>query len=160
MQEIIEIGAVKINGYGEEIGSFNKFVRPLVNQRLSPFCKELTGIEQQMVDRAQRFPEVMDLFFDWAELDIEDYLLISWGREDRTLLRNDCDLHDLDAAWLDPHLNLKKAYQRLKGLKKPTGLQKTLTREGFEFDGQHHRAIDDAVNTVKIFVQYLDEWPH
>ena len=160
VQEIIEIGAIKLNGFGEELGSFNKFVRPKVNQALSAFCKELTGIDQQQVDRAGNFDMVIENFFDWGNIFEEDYLLISWGKEDQSLLRNDCQLHDIESDWLHPHLNLKNAYQALKRLRKPTGLRKTLDIEGFEFDGSPHRAIDDAVNTVKIFRQYVDEWPY
>jgi len=160
VQEVIEIGAIKLNGYGEELGSFNQFIRPKVNQTLSAFCKELTSIEQRNVDRAAYFDSVIDYFFDWADIYEEDYLLISWGREDKNLLQNDCRLHDLTTDWLEPHLDLKIAYQHLKRLRRPTGLQKTLTREGFEFDGSPHRAIDDAINTVKIFKAYVDEWPH
>ncbi len=160
VQEVIEIGAVKLNGFGEELGSFNRFIRPKVNPHLSAFCRELTGIAQLQVDRAEEFESVIDRFFEWGEIYEDDYLLISWGKEDKRLLRDDCLLHGLDTDWLRPHLNLKNAYQSLKRLRKPTGLQKTLTIEGFEFDGSPHRAIDDAINTVKIFRQYVDEWPY
>ena len=37
IQEIIEIGAVKVNEYGEVLGEYNKFVQPTVNKKLS--CK-------------------------------------------------------------------------------------------------------------------------
>ncbi|NND35081.1 MAG: exonuclease domain-containing protein [Saprospiraceae bacterium] len=160
VQEVIEIGAVRVNGYGEEIGTFNRFVKPLVNAQLSAFCTELTSIEQYQVNSAELFPRVVDLFWDWADLDLDDYMLVSWGKEDQQLLRNDCALHDLDDSWLAPHLNLKKAYRRLKRLSKYTGLMKTLEREGLEFDGTPHRAIYDAINTAKIFLKYRDEWPH
>lgn len=160
VQEIIEIGAIKINGYGEEEGSFNRFVRPYVNTQLSTFCTELTSIEQRQVSSAEIFPTVLELFWDWVDIDTMDYTLVSWGKEDQQLLRNDCRLHNLDHDWLDPHLNLKSAYKRLKRLNKYTGLVKTLAREGLEFDGTHHRAIDDAINTAKIFLKYRDEWPY
>ncbi|MCB0664939.1 MAG: exonuclease domain-containing protein [Saprospiraceae bacterium] len=160
VQEVIEIGAIKINGYGEEIGSFNRFVRPYVNTQLSAFCTELTGIEQSNVESAELFPQVIDLFWEWLDLDNGNYTLVSWGSEDQALLRNDCQLHQLEHDWLAPHLNLKNAYRSIKRLNRPTGLLRTLEREGLEFDGRHHRAIDDAINTSKIFIKYLDEWPY
>jgi len=160
VQEIIEIGAIKINGYGEEAGSFNRFIKPTVNQQLSAFCTELTGIEQHQVSSAESFPAVLDLFWEWIDLENGDYTLVSWGSEDKLLLSNDCRLHDVEAGWLAPHLNLKNAYRHIKRLNKPTGLLKTLEREGLDFDGRHHRAIFDAINTSKIFIKYLDEWPY
>ena len=159
-REIIEIGAIKLNRYGEEIGSFNRFVKPEINPRLSVFCQELTGIQQQQVDRAESFAEVFDLFAEWADLFSADYLLVTWGKEDVSLLTNDCLRHQLEIDWLEPHLNLKRAFRNLRGLRKPLGLLKCLELEGFEFEGSHHRAIDDAINTVKIFRQHLDEWQY
>lgn len=160
VREIIELGAIRLNAYGEETGSFDQFVQPVVNTRLSVFCQELTSISQENVDRADTFPTVFDRFLTWADLDLEDYLLVTWGKEDAHLLKNDCILHELDFDWISPHLNLKAAYRDLKGLKKQAGLKKSLDLEGFEFDGIHHRAIDDAYNTVKIFRRYLDEWQY
>ncbi len=160
VQEIIEIGAVKVNGYGEQVSQFNRFVRPKVNPRLSSFCTQLTGIEQSQVSTANPFPHVLDSFLEWAEVDYEDYLLISWGNEDQMLFRNDCRLHGLEFEWLAPHLNLKMAYKHLKGLPKPTGLARTVEREGLDFIGDPHRAIFDAVNAASIFVRYLDEWAY
>jgi len=160
VQEIIEIGAVKVNPYGEQLGTFNRFVKPYVNTKLSAFCTELTSIEQSQVDAGCHFPTVLDEFQDWAEVDVDDYTLVSWGKEDQRLLRNDCALHNLEYDWLKPHMDLKLAYKSLKRLSKPTGLAKTIVREGLEFDGQPHRAIYDAINTGKIFVLYIDEWAY
>ncbi len=158
VKEIIELGAIKLDPFGETSGSFNRFVKPMVNQQLSAYCQELTTISQRQIDRAEHFPEVIDRFIDWADIDDETCLLVSWGKEDLELLRNDTLLHDLPLEWIPEHLNLKNAYKNLKRLKKPFGLRKTLDKEGFEFEGQHHRAIDDAFNTAKIFCRYLDEW--
>ena len=43
-------------------------------------------------------------------------------------------------------------------MSKERGLRKAVEKEGFEFTGTHHRGIDDAVNLVKVFNKYLDEW--
>jgi inhibitor of KinA sporulation pathway (predicted exonuclease) len=158
VQEIIEIGAIRINGYGEVEGSFNKFIRPKLNPNLSAFCQELTTIRQEDVDRAKYFPEVVEEFQDWGELFDGDYLLCSWGGFDKRMLIKDCQLHHLDHDWVEPHINLKKQYQEIKRLKKPRGLKKSVEMEGFDFIGIHHRGIDDAENLARIFVKFLDEW--
>ena len=157
-QETIEIGAVKINGYGEVEGTFNKFIKPVVHPILSSFCVELTGIEQPMVNRANGFVEVVDGFLDWIGEEHEDYFLCSWGSFDKKMLVRDCELHRIESDWVDFHLNLKEQYQTIKRLRHPPGLFKSVEREGFEFEGPPHRAIADAVNLAKIFVKYLDEW--
>lgn len=158
VQEVIEIGAFKVNQYGEVLSSFNSFIKPKVNPLLSGFCQYLTSIQQKDVDRAEMFPDVVERFQDWIGIFDEDYLMCSWGKFDKQLLSNDCDLHDLDSDWLEYHTNLKAQYHNIKGMVKYTGLKNTVKREGFEFTGMHHRAIADAENLTKIFLKYLDEW--
>jgi inhibitor of KinA sporulation pathway (predicted exonuclease) len=160
VQEIIEIGAFKINEYGEVLSSFNKFVRPWVNPILSGFCQKLTKISQVDVNGAQKFPSVAEAFQDWIDVYNEDYLLCSWGKFDIQLLANDCDLHHMEKDWLEYHTNLKQQYHNIKGMVKYTGLKNTTHREGFEFTGIHHRAISDAENLAKIFIKYIDEWSY
>lgn len=155
--EIIEIGAVKLNPLGEVLDQFSKFVRPTINPRLSGFCKKLTSIKQIDVDRAKTFPTVIEQFKDWVEMEY-DYSLCSWGQYDHKFFLNDCNLHQLETDWLDHHVNLKGQYAQMIGDDKHNGLKNTLKREGFEFTGVPHRAISDAQNTAKIFVKYIDEW--
>jgi 3'-5' exoribonuclease 1 len=159
-QEIIEIGAILINEYGEVEGSFNKFVRPIIHPMLSAFCQELTSIDQVDVNRAATFPRVIEDFQDWAGIWDEDYMLCSWGGFDKRMLRQDCELHHLDGDWVEPHMNLKRQYREIKRLKRPRGLRKTVEKEGFEFTGIHHRAISDAENLAKVFTKYLDVWQY
>ena len=159
VQEVIEIGAYKVNEVGEVLSIFNQFVKPWVNPLLSGFCQKLTKISQKDVNSANKFPKVAEAFQDWIECE-EDYLLCSWGKFDVELLRNDCDLHDIEKDWLEYHTNLKAQYHEIKGVVKYTGLKNTVKREGFEFTGIHHRAISDAENLAKIFIKYIDEWAY
>ncbi len=157
-QETIEIGAFHLDRFGEFQGSYNRFIRPVIHPYLSPFCKSLTTIEQEDVDRANTFPEVIEEFQEWAGVFEEEYFLCSWGSFDRKQLRRDCDFHRLESDWVDSHLNLKAQYQEMKQLHRPCGMRNALKREGFEFDGTPHRGISDAENLVKIFRRYLDVW--
>ncbi|MBK7870193.1 MAG: exonuclease domain-containing protein [Saprospiraceae bacterium] len=158
VQEIIEIGAVRLNNYGEVEGTFNSFIRPKMHPRLSAFCQELTTIRQIDIDRAPNFPDVIEDFQDWAEVFDEDYLLCSWGGFDKTMLIQDCQLHDMDYDWVEPHINLKEQYREIKRLRQSKGLKSVVNAEGFEFTGTHHRGIDDAENLARVFAKYLDEW--
>lgn len=160
IQEIIEIGAYLLNPYGEVIGEYNRFVRPTFNAHLSSFCQELTSIRQEDVDRASTFPVVIEEFQEWAGIGEEDYLLCSWGKFDKVMFINDCNLHQLESDWVEPHINIKKQYQDIKRLRRPIGLKNAVEKEGFEFSGTHHRGIDDALNLAKVFTKYLDEWQY
>lgn len=160
VQEIIEIGALLVNGYGEVEDVFSRFVRPVISPNLSAFCEELTSITQEDVDRADTFDRVIEDFQDWARVFDEDYVLCSWGSFDKRMMIQDCELHDVETDWIDPHINLRQQYRTIRGLRKPTGLRRAVEHEGFEFTGIHHRAIADAENLTKIFTKYLDVWQY
>ncbi len=159
VNEIIEIGAVKVNRYGENLGSYESFIKPLVNPVLSGFCKNLTSISQENVDSAPLFTSVIQSFKDWIFMEETDYLLCSWGSFDKQFILNDCKLHKLQTEWIDDsYTDLKGQYADIKGLETHKGLKAAVKHEGFEFTGVHHRAISDAENLAKIFVKYVDEW--
>jgi 3'-5' exoribonuclease 1 len=156
--ETIEIGAYLMNDYGEAEDKFSKFIRPVTSPYLSAFCLNLTGITQQQVERAKIFPDVIEEFQDWFDMNEDDYVLCSWGGFDKKQLRQDCKLHRLDTSWLDHHIDLKSQYSRMKRFTFEPGLLKTIEMEGFNFDGPHHRAISDAYNLAKIFKRYMGDW--
>jgi 3'-5' exoribonuclease 1 len=158
VMETIEIGAVKLDEYGQWVSSFNQFIRPSIHPVLSSYCTQLTSISQIDINRSQLFPTVIDQFMDWIELEADDYFLASWGGFDKRQLVADCSLHDVGTDWLDYHINLKQQYSTKKRLRQPIGLKKAVEREGFEFTGIHHRGISDAENLAKVFVKYLDVW--
>lgn len=158
--ETIEIGAYKLNEFGEVLDTFCRFIRPTVHPVLSPFCMKLTSISQIDVNRSETFPLVIGDFMDWIGIDEEDYWLCSWGGFDKRQLIAECLLLDLDNEWVEKHLNLKQQYVEYKRLRRPIGLKKAVEREGFEFTGIHHRGISDAENLAKIFAKHLDIWQY
>jgi inhibitor of KinA sporulation pathway (predicted exonuclease) len=156
-QEIIEIGALRLDRFGLVIDKFESFVKPIIHPVLSHFCIQLTGILQKDIENASSFPTVYNKLLDWLER-YPDFRLASWGAFDENLLRNNCELHNLDIFWTYEFINIKKQYSFIHNLSKPIGLKKAVELEKFEFEGNHHRAFDDAYNTAKIFGKYLDEW--
>ena len=158
--ETIEIGAVRLDEFGEWQESFNAFIRPTIHPVLSDFCRNLTSISQIDVNRAETFPRVIDDFMDFIDLEGDDYLLCSWGGFDKRQLIVECKRHDIETAWLEYHINMKDQYQKIKRFRQPIGLKKAVEREGFEFTGIPHRGISDAENTAKIFVKHLDAWQY
>ena len=172
--EIIEIGAVKVNEHGQITSEFSQFVRPKVHPILSDFCTELTSIRQSDVVDAPHFPEALQRFHEWIDADVErqnqpipkgnktkrtaDYWLCSWGFYDRKQLKLDCDLHGLPTGWLRHHISVKHQHASLHGLRRPMGMANALKLEGLTLEGTHHRGIDDARNISKIFIKHLDLW--
>jgi 3'-5' exoribonuclease 1 len=158
VQETIEIGAYKMDRYGEVSSYFKRFIRPILHPQLSLFCRQLTSIEQPDVNRAREFTSVIEDFQDWVDIWGEEYLLCSWGGFDQRLLRQDCELHRLETEWLESFINVKQQYHDIRGLHRRRGLKRAVEAEGFEWEGEHHRALPDAMNLTKLFRKYLDMW--
>lgn len=156
--EIIEIGAFLINGYGEITGKFSRYIRPVLNPELSGFCRRLTSIQQHNVDTADKFDIVIEDFMDWFDYNNSEFYLISWGENDKKLLRQDCLYHDIPDGWLESCVDLKNSYKKLRNMNRHVGLKNAIVREELEFSGKHHRAIDDAANLTNLFLKHFDLW--
>lgn len=152
--EIIEIGAVKIDTNLNVLERFQRFVKPIENPTLSNFCKELTKIKQSDVDNADTFDIVVKEFIDF----VGDGVLCSWGFYDQTQLMKDCILHDLKYEWCEKHISLKHQHADINKLRRGVGLRKALGMMNVKFDGIPHRGIDDAINISKIFIANYDKW--
>lgn len=154
--EIIEIGAVKLNEKLEIVDTFEAFIKPKLNPILSDFCKQLTTIEQKDVDSAKPFYQVLYGFKDWIG---KDYLLCSWGKYDKNQFTKDCELHKQDSKWVNKHISLKHQFMENHNIKgRDAGMGSVLKRLGLSLEGTHHRGIDDAKNIAKIFIHEFDKW--
>jgi len=158
IQETLEIGACAIDRYGNIEGYFSRLIKPVMHPKMSHFCQRLLKIDQREVNRARDFKRVIQEFQDWIGVDEDEYLLASWGDFDREQLMADCRLHRLEDYWLDEHIDLKKQYQEIKNLPKKRGLKSAVKHEGYEWEGEQHRALVDAQNTAKIFRGMIDMW--
>lgn len=159
VNEIIEIGAVKLDHIGKEIDRFSKFAKPKTFPKLSKFCTELTTITQEDVDNAENLDIVLEDFLNWCD----GSTLVSWGFYDKTqmlkdMVRNDLDLpHYLDI--MEDHHSLKHLHGQWNNLRRSgIGMGGALKMEGIKLEGTHHRGIDDALNIAKIFRKYINKF--
>ena len=149
-QEIIEIGAVKLNHHLEKIDEFNCFIRPVERPVLSSFCRALTHISQKDVDSADTFNIAFQQFLKW--IGEGSYNIVTWGRYDIKQIRIDCRRHSLNfpKKFRKKHTNLKTEFANRYRIK-PCGMAQALDMLNLPLEGKHHRGIDDARNIAKIF---------
>lgn len=146
--EIIEIGAVLYDAEKDQIiNEFQTFVKPVRNPILSDFCTQLTSITQKQVDSAPLFPEAVESLKKEI-LDHYPVLFCSWGSYDKKQFEKDCEFNNILYPFTN-HLNLKALFAESFHQKK-TGLSSAIQKLGMQFEGSHHRGIDDARNIVRI----------
>lgn len=153
--EIIEIGAVWVTPEGELLDQFERVIRPVLHPILSPFCKQLTGIDQQDVDAACTLGPVLDEFEGWlaesAPQGEEPPAWMSWSDWDSRQLKLDAGRLERPsplAGW--QHYDAKKLFGRSQRIQPTPGLSRAVKLAGLTLDGKHHRGLDDARNTARL----------
>ena len=150
--EVIEIGASVVTRTGREVGHFQRFIRPQRRPLLTPFCRQLTRITQANIDAGAPMVQVWEQFERWLGQHLprlEGWA--SWGDYDRKQLEQEWRQNQLDSALLQlPHMNLKQQFAQARQLKRPLGLNSALQLAGMQFNGQQHRALEDARNTARL----------
>ncbi|MDJ0736579.1 MAG: 3'-5' exonuclease [Nostocaceae cyanobacterium] len=158
--EIIEIGAVMLNRLTWKIDSeFQQFIKPVRHPKLTDFCTELTTIQQQDVDAAATFPEVIDNLKQWMQ-SFPNYIFCSWGEYDKTQFMQDCNYHKIPYPFGSEHRNIKKEFSEYLGVSKKFGMAQALQHLEIELQGTHHRGIDDARNIAAIFKHMNTQKPN
>jgi len=158
--EIIEIGAVKLDENLNQIDTFQTFIRPTINPVLSEFCITLTTIQQQDVENGEGFDEALQRFASWMMVDTDEVMLLSWGHYDKKQILNEAKMKGYDGEiyqLLDDHRSLKHDFAKMKKIR-ACGMQKALALLQIEQIGTHHRGIDDALNIAEIFKVIYEEY--
>ena len=149
--EIIEIGALMQDTETFEVVSeFQTFVRPGAESRADGV---LHGIDDDHTSRGWtrrlccRTP--LQSLKKWMQ-GFDDTVFCSWGKYDRGQFEKDCRYHNLDYPFPPQHINLKEEFSRALNTGRRFGLDGALKRLGLEFEGTHHRGIDDVRNMARI----------
>jgi len=139
--EIIEIGAVRVKDDFSEIEStFQAFVKPIKNPKLTGFAQKLLHISQEQVDEAETFDKVWPNFLEWLG---EDDSFGSWGGDDLVMIKKGCELHNLKMPFVK-HCNIARVLRPRRG---------NMIKHNIKWhDGIRHRAINDAITYAKIAI--------
>ena len=150
--EIIEIGASVVNQSGREIDHFERIVRPVRRPLLTNFCRQLTHIQQPLIDGASPLGIVWPQFERWLSHHRSRLAgWVSWGDYDREQLEGEWRQHQLTSELSSlSHINLKQRFAEARQLQKPCGLNSALQLAGMHFNGPQHRALSDARNTARL----------
>ncbi|REJ11346.1 MAG: DNA polymerase III [Paenibacillaceae bacterium] len=155
--EVIEIGAVRLDDKLQQTGTFTALIKPVYFAKLNKFIREKTGITQEEIDRAGRFPDVIASFIRWLGPP-DSFLLVTWGGEDLKRIVLDTRMHRLDDSfWLAVrYYDLLKGFLRVHDLKSDVSVERALEMLGLPAGEHAHRALGDAVMTAGIFRKLHD----
>ncbi len=151
--EIIQIGAVKLNEQLETISSFDLIIKPVIYRRMNPYVRRKTNINTSRVVQGTPFVKAIESFSTWVG---EDSVLCSWGHDDILALRDNCLFFGFDDLSFNKFINIQQIYMKYGGLSKQPSLESAVECLAIEIKTPFHDALSDAFYTVDIFRKVYD----
>ena len=154
--EIIQIGAVKLNGDGEILDTFNCVVRPSVYKKLHSAVKEVVALTDKELKEGVSFQEAFLHLMRFCE---DDYIFCTWGSQDLWQLQQNMQYYQIENAF--PKVMKYYDVQKMFSIVFEDGkLRRTVEHavDVFEFekDLMFHSAINDARYVAMIFNKLLE----
>ena len=158
--EIIEVGAVKLDNRGNVMGEFSQFVQTEHAEGVAYPVRELTGISAVDTATADPLYMVVKRLGDW--IGRYSAQVVCWSGADRRQLVTECQAKRIDLAafpmdWAD----LQAFYTSIMdvGSHGRVSLDDAAAWFGIDFDkstGHAHSALADARVTAKLLKQVMD----
>lgn len=160
INEIIEIGAVKLNENREIISTFSSFVKPQIEKKLHSRVKILTNITNDDIRDSKDFLTVIDSFCDWIGDDRTIFL--SWGNMDiRVLIDNFSYSKGIsNIPFIDYYVDLQDYCMDMLKLPKSQQLGLNNAADALNINLDNfilHRALTDSEISAKCFNKLYNE---
>ena len=157
--EIIEIGAVRIDGETYEItGYIEDFVKPHFFPKHATesmeFCMITASDMENAIDFSDMIKQIESLYTPGKTY------FVAWGDADYKVIKQSCERHMLpNPISQEDCLDLAKACKMIRGERKTPGLHMIVEEMNLSNEGFGHTAYDDAVNTGKVLLKLIaDGW--
>jgi DNA polymerase III epsilon subunit-like protein len=148
--EIIEIGAIKLDRAMKEVDRFKAYVKPSIYKILNPRISEMTGIKEEDLENGISFNDALDKLGGFVG---EDCILCSWAKDDIAELIRNADYHSCSSLdWLRGYIDLQEYCTKVLVEKKSISLKNALNKLRIKvFEDELHDALNDAVYTAAVF---------
>ena len=157
--EIIEIGAVRVEDGARIADTFHAVIRPVYSKKLTEFVTNLTSITESDLEDGTTFPKAVDRLCRW--IGEGDAVLLTWSTTDLLVLIENCErfFGNRTIPFMSAYADLQAYAQRRMGddLSRQLALGKACERLSIPEEGADlHRALDDSILSARIFVKLYD----
>ena len=157
INEIIEFGAVRVDGRLNIVDTFEALIRPQVGKKISGKIKTLTSITNEDLEGGLQFMQAVSRFGKWSR----GAVVMTWGTSDILALIENCryfcgsDRIPSLTRYVDLQAYCEEmlAYDRTSQMGLSTAAELLGIDEG-EFS--HHRALGDSLLTLRCFQKVYD----
>ncbi len=152
-QEIIEFPMLLIEFPScNLVDTFHTYVKPVYHPQLTPFCTELTGIQQETVDPAPVFPVVMKQIEQWFEK--HQFLVNGLANPEKSFVFVTCGDWDL-RSMLPTQLAASKARINSAADDRKESLDSELPRSLLDSRSAFSRMFQRWCNIKTVFCEYM-----
>lgn len=158
--EIIEIGAVKLDEQLNICDEFSCLVKAQVGKKLRANTKQITHLTNEDIQSGVTFPKAISMFKKWIGND--ETVSLSWGDGDVRTLIDNCKYFGLgeDVSFLQSYADMQKYFQRMikTESKQQIGLKNAAELVGIDVENMVlHRALDDSRLAAACFQKIYDK---
>lgn len=158
--EIIEVGAVKVDEDMRVLGEFRAAIKPVVSKKLSSIVTDLTNITAEELEDGTTFAGMMRQLTKW--MGKEPATVLTWSTTDLLVLMENCRYFygKQEIPFLKNYMDFQVYAQEKMGV--DTSQQLGLARAGEmlgipEDDMSLHRALDDSKLTAAILQKVYEK---
>lgn len=147
--EIIEIGAIKVNKYMKIEDELKLYIKPSFFPILNPEITNITNIKESDLEGGVSFEEGMNRFKEF----LGDYILCSWAKDDITMIIVNSHYYGYnDLKWINKYIDIQEYASNVLGAKKSLGLKSALDKLKIKVDSSKlHDALNDSFYTLQVF---------
>ena len=150
--EIIQIGAAKIDLQGQVTDTFSRIVKPVYYTRLNKDVSELTLLTDADLETGLPFAQAIDALRAWCG---EDFAFLSWSATDAYVLSRNCEKFAYGTDWIPPFYDAQLMFDDLEMQEdRSWPLNYALYHFQERPDGAHN-ALADVLSTVLV-LKHLD----
>ena len=149
--EIIEIGAIKVDKYMKEVSQMREYIKPTIFPLINPKVTQITKIDDDILkNNGITFNEAMNKLKSMFE---DGDVLCSWAKDDIAEIIINANYHGYrDLNWLDSYLDIQEYSSNILAHKKALGLKTALEELKIKADkNKLHDALNDAFYTKEVF---------
>ncbi len=158
--EIIEIGAIRLDGSHQMKDRFHEVVRPQLYTSLHFKTREIVSLRASDFAGARTFPEVAADFFDWCRAGDGEPDYCTWGPSDLTELQRNLAWHGMESPFSFPliYYDIQKIFSIVyEDRKSRRSLESAVDYLQLPKEVPFHSALSDAYYTSLIMQKLADD---
>jgi DNA polymerase III epsilon subunit-like protein len=150
VNEIIEIGAVKLDVYMKPLRQLKVYIKPSVIPVINPKILEITKIDKSDLENGVTFKEAINKLRDMVD---DGDIICSWAKDDiAEIIRNSKHFKYNDLSWIKKYLDIQEYTTKILAQKKILSLKNALQHLKIKIDDEKlHDALNDAIYTSYVF---------